>query len=175
MSRKNLIHKNIFLVGFMGAGKSTVGKILADKTRYTFLDADKVIEEKAGTTITQIFAEHGEPYFRNLESESLEELADDSNQVIATGGGVVQRERNWQAIKNSGISIYLKASVETIWDRIKNDTSRPLLQVDDPVETARELLNKRAEMYEKADIIINTDELSLEQVADNIVNLLLEN
>lgn len=168
-------HKNIFLVGFMGAGKSTVGKILADKTGYTFLDADKVIEEQAGTTITQIFAEHGEQYFRDLESESLEELAGNSNQVIATGGGVVQRDRNWQAIKENGVSIYLKASVETIWDRIKDDTSRPLLQVENPIETARELLNKRTEMYERADMVVSTDHLSLEQVAANILNLLSQN
>ena len=172
MTQNQIKHKNIFLVGFMGAGKSTVGKILADKIGYDYCDADKFIEEQAGTTITQIFAEHGEPYFRDLESESLETLAKKEKLVVATGGGVVQRDRNWDAMKGNGTTIYLKASVETIWERIKNDTSRPLLQVDNPVETARELLNKRTPMYEKADIVLNTDKLSLQQVADEVFSLL---
>lgn len=172
MTQNKIKHKNIFLVGFMGAGKSTVGRILADKIGYGYYDADKFIEEQAGTTITQIFAEHGEPYFRDLESESLETLAAKEKLVIATGGGVVQRDRNWDAMKGNGITIYLKASVETIWERIKEDTSRPLLQVENPVETAREILNKRTPMYEKADIILNTDSLSLKQVADEVFTLL---
>jgi len=172
MNEIKLKQKNIFLVGFMGAGKSTVGKILAEKTGYSFYDADQYIEEQAGTTITQIFAEHGEPYFRDLESNATEEMAKKENQVIATGGGVVQRDRNWNAMKNNGITVYLKASIETIWERIKDDTTRPLLQVENPVETARELLNKRASMYEKADIIVLTDNLSLEQAADEILALL---
>jgi len=172
MTNTNIKHRNVFLVGFMGAGKTTVGKILADKTRYEYLDADKVIEKRAGATITQIFSEHGEPYFRDLESESLEELAKNGNQVIATGGGVIQRDRNWDAMKKNGITIYLKASVETIWDRIKDDTTRPLLQVEDPLETARDLLNNRTPMYEKADIIFITDDFSPEQIADEILELL---
>lgn len=172
MTQNQIKDKNIFLVGFMGAGKSTGGRILADKIGYEFYDADKFIEEQAGTTITHIFAEHGEPYFRDLESESLETLAAKEKLVIATGGGVVQRDRNWEAMKGNGVTIYLKASVETIWERIKNDTSRPLLQVENPVDTARELLNKRTPMYEKADFIINTDNLSLQQVADEVLTLL---
>ena len=94
MTQNQLKHKNIFLVGFMGAGKSTVGRILAGKIGYGYCDADKFIEEQAGTAITQIFAEHGELYFRDLESESLEALATKEKLVVATGGGVVQRDRN---------------------------------------------------------------------------------
>ena len=172
MSDIELKHRNIFLVGFMGAGKSTVGKILADKIGYEFLDEDKVIEDRAGTTIAEIFAEQGEPYFRDMESETTESLASGDKQVIATGGGVVQRDRNWDAMKSNGITIYLKASVETIWERIEDDTTRPLLQVENPVETARELLSKRTPMYEKADIIVLTDNLTLEQAADEILDLL---
>ncbi len=168
-------YKNIFLVGFMGAGKSTVGRILADKLGYGFYDADKFIEERAGTTITQIFADHGEDYFRDLESRATELLAANEKQVIATGGGVVQRDRNWDAMKSGGITVYLKASVETVWDRIKDDDSRPLLQVEDPVKTARDLLEKRTPMYERADIIISTDHLSCEQVADEILHNLNSN
>ena len=163
-------YKNIFLVGFMGAGKSTIGKIVADKIGYGFCDADKFIEEQTGTTITQIFADHGEEHFRDLESESTEALACRDNQVIATGGGVVQRDRNWEAMKAGGITIYLRATLESVWERIKDDNTRPLLQVDNPVETARELLSKRTPMYERADIIIDTDSLSPTQVADEILS-----
>ena len=168
-------HKNIFLVGFMGAGKSTVGRILAEKLGYGFCDADKYIEEQAGTTITQIFADHGEDHFRDMESESTETLAAGDNQVIATGGGVVQRDRNWDAMKAGGTTIYLRATVESVWERIKDDDTRPLLQVDNPVDTARELLTKRTPMYEKADIIIDTDNLSPEQVADHVLSKLNNN
>lgn len=175
MTQNKIDHKNIFLVGFMGAGKSTVGRLLADKIGYKYLDADQYIEEQTQTSITNIFAEHGEPYFRDLESEATEALANDDNQVIATGGGVIQRDRNWEAMKGNGVTIYLKASVETIWERIKDDTSRPLLQVDNPVETARELLNKRTPLYEKADIIVSTDNLSLEQAANEVLVQLKSN
>ena len=166
------MHKNIFLVGFMGAGKSTVGKIVAEKLGYGFCDADKYIEEQAGKTITQIFADHGEDHFRDLESESTEALAEGTNQVIATGGGVVQRDRNWDAMKAGSITIYLRATVESVWERIKDDDTRPLLQVDNPIDTARELLNKRTSMYEKADIIIDTDNLSPKEVADQVLSKL---
>ncbi len=168
-------HKNIFLVGFMGAGKSTVGKIVAEKLGYGFCDADMYIEEQAGTTITQIFADHGEDHFRDLESESTETLASEDNKVIATGGGVVQRDRNWDAMKAGGITIYLRATIESVWERIKDDNTRPLLQVDNPVDTARELLSKRTPMYEKADIIIDTDNFSPEQVADQVLSKLNSN
>ena len=107
-----------------------------------------------------------------MESQATEELAAKENQVIATGGGVVQRDRNWDAMNSGGVSIYLKASVETVWDRIKDDDSRPLLQVEDPVKTASELLEKRTPMYERANIIISTDDLSPERVADEILSKL---
>ena len=169
MTQNHLNYKNIFLVGFMGAGKSTVGRILAERIGYRYCDADKFIETRAGTTITQIFADHGEEYFRDLESESMEALSTKEKQVIATGGGVVQRDRNWDAMNSGGVSIYLKAPIEVIWDRIKYSKTRPLLQVENPLETARELLNKRTPMYEKADLIVDTSNLTLEEVAEEII------
>ena len=169
MTQNNQNYKNIFLVGFMGAGKSTVGRILADKIGYRYCDADKFIETRAGTTITQIFADHGEKYFRDLESESMEFLSTEEKQVIATGGGVIQRDRNWDAMKSGGITVYLKAPIEVIWERIKDSKDRPLLQVENPLETARELLNKRTPLYEKADLIVDTSDISLEEVAEEII------
>jgi len=169
MTQNHLNYQNIFLVGFMGAGKSTVGRILAEKIGYRYCDADKFIETQAGTTITQIFADHGEEHFRDLESESMESLSTKEKQVVATGGGVVQRDRNWDAMYRGGITIYLKAPIEVIWERIKHSKTRPLLQVENPLETARELLNKRTPLYEKADLIVDTSNLSLEEVAKEII------
>ena len=172
MTKNNQKYNNIFLVGFMGSGKSTVGRILAEKMGYRYCDADKFIETQAGTAITQIFAEHGEQYFRDLESESMESLSTKERQVIATGGGVVQRDRNWDAMNSGGITVYLKAPIEVIWRRIKDSKTRPLLQVENPLETARELLSKRTPMYERADLIVDTSNLSLEQVAEEIINII---
>ncbi|MCH7949183.1 MAG: shikimate kinase [Thermodesulfobacteriota bacterium] len=169
MTPNNQNYKNIFLVGFMGAGKSTVGMILAEKIGYKYCDADKFIEKQAGNTITKIFAEHGENYFRDLESESMESLSAQEKQVVATGGGVVQRDRNWDAMNSGGTTIYLKAPIEVIWERIKHSKDRPLLLVENPFETARELLNKRTPLYERADLIVDTSNLSLEEVAEEII------
>ena len=169
MSINNNTHKNIFLVGFMGAGKSTVGKILAGKIGFSYCDADEFIENNAGTTISQIFAEHGEQYFRDLESESMEILADKEKQVVATGGGVIQRDRNWEAMRSGGVTIYLKAPIEVIWERIKHSTTRPLLQVENPFETAKDLLEKRTPLYEKADLVVDTSTLTLEEVTEEII------
>lgn len=168
--KRNL--KNIFLVGFMGAGKTTVGRILAEKLGYRYLDADNLIESLSGKKIAEIFSEHGEEYFRALESETIESLSRKESQVIATGGGVVMRETNWETMKRGGLTIYLKAPISAIWERIKNSKSRPLLQVGDPLGTATELFEKRAPFYEKADIIIDTDNLSPDSVAREIVKLL---
>lgn len=169
MTQNNKNYKNIFLLGFMGAGKSTVGTILAEKIGYSYRDADKFIETRAGATITQIFADHGEKYFRDLESESMEFLSTQQGQVIATGGGVIQRDRNWDAMKSGGITIYLQAPIEVIWERIKDSKDRPLLQVENPLETASDLLKKRTPLYEKADLVVDTSELSLEEVAEEII------
>lgn len=157
----------------MGAGKSTVGRILAEEMGFSYCDSDKLLEEQAGETISKIFSERGEDYFRDLESQTLEYISSKEKQVVATGGGVVQRKENWTAMKKSGITVYLKASVETMLERIKHDNSRPLLQVKNPIETARELLDIRTPMYEKADLMINTENCSPGKVADEILNKLV--
>lgn len=165
-------YKNIFLVGFMGAGKTTVGEVLAEKIGYECIDPDQVLEDNAGTTISAIFSEYGEDYFRDLESKTLQSISTGGGQVIATGGGAVIRERNWDTMKNAGITVYLKAPIEILYDRIKDSTHRPLLQVENPLERARELLDERESMYQKADLIIDTEKLSVDGVADEIVRVL---
>ena len=164
--------ENIFLVGFMGAGKTTVGKVLADRTGYSFVDPDQVLEENEGTTISAIFEEHGEDYFRDLETKTLASVASGSKQVIATGGGVVLKEQNWEIMKASGITVYLKAPVEVIYERIKDSTHRPLLQVENPIQRARELLESRESMYQKADMTVNTETLSVQGVVDELIESL---
>ena len=171
MSPINEKYKNIFLIGFMGAGKTTVGKILSEKIGFRYFDADKFIENQSGKSISDIFSEHGEDYFRGLETKSLEYIVTMEDQVIATGGGVVTREENWEIMRKSGVTIYLKAPVEVIWERIQHNKSRPLLQVENPLDTAKQILNSRTHLYEQADIIIETADLSPDQVSEEIINI----
>lgn len=169
---KNKISKNIYLIGFMGAGKTSVGRILAEKLQLDFCDLDELLEAECGKTISRIFSELGEDFFRELESKELQSVSKNSRQIVATGGGIVLRQSNWKIMKEGGITVYLKASTDVLWNRIKNDTSRPLLQVEKPFEKARELLSLRMPLYEKADLIIDTGNKSPENVADYIIEKL---
>ncbi len=156
----------------MGAGKTTVGRILAGRLGYRYCDSDKVIETKAGKTIPEIFSGLGEDRFRELESETLESLSGKIKQVIATGGGAVMRDRNWDAMKKGGVTVYLKAPAEVIWNRIKHSKTRPLLNVDNPLEAAKDLLEKRIPFYEKADLTVDTESLSVDEIASEIIKKL---
>jgi len=164
--------KNIFLVGFMGAGKTAVGKVLAGKTGYEYRDADKIAETKAGMTVTEIFAARGEEGFRELESEILASLAKGERQVVSTGGGAVMRPANIETMKNGGVIVYLKASPETIWERVRHSKTRPLLQVENPFERVKELLSKREHLYELADAIVATDGRTPAEIAGEIISFL---
>ena len=156
----------------MGAGKTTVGRILARKLGWRYCDADKVIETVAGKTVPDIFSAFGEEYFRDLESETLYSLAGKTKQVIATGGGAVMREENREAMKKGGVVIYLKAPMSVIWERVRHSKTRPLLNVDNPFDAAEELLRKRAPSYETADITIDTENLTPEEAASEIMKRL---
>jgi shikimate kinase len=172
MSPERKKPKNIFLVGFMGAGKTTVGRVLARRLGWRYCDSDKVIETKAGKTVSEIFSSHGEPRFRDLESETLLSLAGKEKQVVATGGGAVMREENMRAMKKGGVTVYLKAPMSVIWERIKHSRTRPLLNVDNPFEAAEELLRKRIPFYETADITVDTEDLTPEEAASEIMKRL---
>ena len=163
---------NIFLVGFMGAGKTTVGRILAQRLGWRYCDADKVIETVAGKPVTEIFSEHGEEYFRGLESETLRDLSRKERQVVATGGGAVMREENMRAMKGGGVTVYLKAPVSVIWERVRHSKTRPLLNVENPLEAATELLAKRTPFYESADLTVDTESLTPEEAAEEIIKTL---
>lgn len=148
--------ENIVLCGFMGCGKTTIGKCLAKKTGMKLIDTDKYIEEKAGMTVSEIFDTHGEAYFRDLEHSACVELAQKKNLIIATGGGALTFERNVAAFKNSCKIILIDVPVEVLYNRLKHDTTRPLLQRPDRKQAMTELYNKRMPQYKSAaDIIID--------------------
>jgi shikimate kinase len=164
---------NIVLIGPMGSGKSTVGKKLAKKLGLTFYDSDKEIEAHTGAAISLIFELEGEAGFRKREKEIVAALCAMSNVVLATGGGVILDPDNRTALKNSGHVIYLKASADQLFDRTRHDKSRPLLQTDNPREKLEAILNEREPIYESiADDIIDTDHLSVTEVADAIIETL---
>lgn len=149
---------NIFLVGPMGAGKTTIGKQLARKMKLRFVDADHEIEQRTGVEISLIFEIEGEEGFRDREQAMIEELTQDSNIVLATGGGVILREANRRALQTRGTVIYLNTSVEEALRRTARDRSRPLLQTNDPEQRMRALMQQREPLYRAvADLIVDTD------------------
>lgn len=162
---------NIILIGYMGCGKTTMGKCLAKLLGYTFTDTDELIEQQQNRTISGIFATDGEQGFRDMETELLKQLLDKKSDrlVISTGGGMPMRGENRALLKKLGTVVYLKAAPETIYERVKYDTSRPLLQCENPLERIKEMLTQRADAYEAAaELSFDTDEMSQTELADTI-------
>lgn len=154
MNRKNMI-----LCGFMGCGKSTVGSLLAKKTGMAFIDLDSYIEKKEKKSISEIFEESGEEYFRMLERKAAEELSQKNGIVLATGGGTLTFSHNVEVLKKNGKIILLDLPVETVSERLKNDTTRPLLNRPDKEQAMKELYEKRLPLYRAAaDVIIDADQ-----------------
>lgn len=150
---------NIYLVGLMGAGKTTVGRLLAKRLHRQFLDCDHEIEARTGVRIPVIFEIEGEAGFRKRESQALTELATEKNLVLATGGGAVLAEANRRCLRSTGVVVYLCAPPEVLYQRTRRDRNRPLLQVDDPLAKLRELYAVRDPLYrEVADIIIESQD-----------------
>ncbi len=166
--------KNIVLVGFMGAGKTAVGKTLAKLLKTKFVDLDEMIEEHESMPIAEIFATRGESYFRKAEKDIVKEASLFTGVVTGTGGGAVVDKENVVNLKSNGIIFYLAASPDKILERTKGHTHRPLLNVSDPKEKISELLAKRAEFYARADHRVDTDNLSVNEVAEKIISLLKE-
>ncbi len=157
---------NIILEGFMGCGKSTVGIRLSYKLSLTVVDTDKLIEREQDRKISDIFAQDGEAAFRQMETACLKKLArEKTGRIISLGGGVPVRKENRDILKELGMVVYLRTRPETVYERIKNDTSRPLLQCADPLQRIRELMEERKSAYEAAaDLTVDTDEASVEQI-----------
>jgi len=162
--------KNLFLVGPMGAGKTTIGRFLADNLNLEFIDLDAEIEARCGANIPWIFDVEGEAGFRKRESRLLEEITDKSGVLLATGGGAVLDEGNREMLRQRGYVAYLSASVEQLLERTANDRNRPLLQVDNPREVIEKLIEERDPLYrEVADLVVVTEKRKPQVVAEDIV------
>lgn len=160
---------NIVLTGFMGTGKTTVGKKLAEKLNWKFVDTDELIEKKAGMRIKDIFSKFGENYFRDLETNIVIEASNLDRHVIAVGGGAVLRDVNMQHLEKNGVIINLKAKPETIYKRTMNTDERPLLNKPNPMEEIKRLLEYREPYYKRCSFVIETDELSVDEITDKIM------
>lgn len=163
--------KRVVLIGPMGAGKSTIGRLLARELGYRFVDTDRLIEERCGANIPWIFDVEGEAGFRQRESAMLSELTERDGIVLATGGGAVTQAENHLSLKQDALVIYLKTSVEQQVERTRRDRNRPLLQNDDPEAVLRHLFSVRDPLYTKlADIIMFTDKKSPRLVVRQLIN-----
>lgn len=173
----------IYLAGFMGTGKSTIGPILANSLAWDFADLDKVIEESEKMKVREIFEKKGEQYFRKIETETLEELSKKNNYVISLGGGTITFQHNIKIMKETGIIILLTASIESIYKRLRFKTDRPMFKTDneEPLDE-KEFLNKieimletRMGFYNQADIKIDADKKSVGKTVDYIVKVISSN
>jgi shikimate kinase len=165
--------RSVVLIGMMGAGKSTVGRRLAARLGLPFADADIEIEAAAGMTIPEIFAEHGEQYFRDGEVRVISRLLDSGPAVLATGGGAWMREETRSRICERGISVWLKADADVILKRIKRRSDRPLLQTSDPAATIATLIAERYPVYETADLTVFSRDVPHDRIVDECVDALL--
>lgn len=162
--------ENIILIGFMGSGKTSIGIKLSYQYKRTMIDTDKWIEQRQKRTVSEIFAESGEEAFRLMETNCLKELIRTADkQIISVGGGLPMKEENHALLKELGTVFYLKTRPEIIYERLKSDTTRPLLQVKDPEERIRTLLKQRAPIYEAcADIILDVSDKSFDEILEQI-------
>jgi shikimate kinase len=162
--------QNIALIGFMGTGKSSVGQLVAAQLHFTFLDTDHVIEARTGKVISEIFARDGELAFRALEKQLVAELGTRKKTVISTGGGLPTNPDNLASLKTHSLVVCLWASPEKIWERVRSQTHRPLLQEPDPLAKIRALLAERESCYRQADVLLNTEVRALKDVAQQVIH-----
>lgn len=166
-------NQNIFLIGLMGAGKTTIGRQLASELSLEFFDSDHEVEKRTGVTITHIFDIEGEAGFRKRETAMLDELTEKKGIVLATGGGAILKPENRQFLMSRGTTIYLYANIDTLLERTSKDRNRPLLQTEDPHAKLEELLDIRDPLYrETADIIIDTGKDSVRLALKEILEKL---
>jgi shikimate kinase len=166
------VTKPLVLTGMMGSGKSAAGRLLARKTGRPFTDSDAEIEMKTGITIPAVFARDGEPAFRQMEKEAIAHALQNPRIILATGGGAVMDADTRLHLRQNAFCIYLQAAPQTLFDRVKGDTNRPLLQTPDPLETLTRLLADREPFYRMADLTIPTDGKTPQETADAILEQL---
>ncbi len=157
--------RNIVLIGFMGAGKTTVGKLLSKKLGRRFLDTDEIIEKKMSLAISQIFKKYGEAYFRDIESQVVKEVSASENQVISVGGGAILRDENVKTLKEKGVLIYLQVPLSELEKRLKGAQDRPLLKVENAEAQVERIFASRKKRYEEvADFIVDGSKPVMEVV-----------
>ena len=166
------IMRNIYLTGFMGTGKSAVGRELAKRLNLRLVDIDGLIVRKEKRSINDIFSQNGEPYFRKVESQVLKEVSEQENQVVSCGGGMVLNPENTVLMKQTGRLVCLSARPEVIFERVRRHTHRPLLEVADPLAKIKEMLAARKPYYEQAEFVIDSSDLSVIGVVDKILELI---
>ena len=167
--------ENIFLIGFMGAGKSTVARAMKKHYGMRLIEMDEQIEYQEKMSVPKIFEVHGEPYFRKLETDLLEGLSSQENIVVSCGGGVPMRACNVEAMRKSGKVIYLRTSPQQIYERVKTSHNRPLLEGNMNVEYISKLLSQRLPKYlEAADAVVSTDGKRVEDICKEIIGLISE-
>jgi shikimate kinase len=161
---------NIALIGFMGTGKTSVGRLVAEQLRFEYMDTDELIQAQTGRSINDIFQNDGEPAFRALEQKIVEELARCRWTVIATGGGLPVNPKNLASLKQHALVVSLWSSPEKIWERVRHQSHRPLLHDADPQAKIRELLAVREPFYKQADVLLNTELRSVREVAQQVIH-----
>jgi shikimate kinase len=167
-SNRNIV--NIALIGFMGTGKTSVGRLVAEQLHFDYLDTDEMIQTATGKTIAEIFSANGEPAFRELEEKTVAELTGKMQTIISAGGGLPVNPKNLASLKTHALVVCLWASPAKIWERVRNQTHRPLLHDPDPQKKIHELLAIREPFYKQADILLNTESRSLREVAQQVVH-----
>ena|SRR5437868_9624774 len=161
---------NLALIGFMGSGKSSVGRLVAAGLRFEFVDTDHLIEQRAGKSISEIFSQEGEAAFRIMETQLVAEMATWKSTVISTGGGLAANAANLGSLRQHALVVWLWASADALWQRLRHQSHRPLLQDPDPPARIRELLAVRAPFYKQADVLVNTELRNLREVADHVLH-----
>ncbi|WP_100402356.1 shikimate kinase [Bacillus sp. FJAT-42315] len=162
----------IFITGFMGAGKTTIGQLLANQLQIPVIDTDVYIEQREGAAISEIFGDKGEAYFREAETAALQQFCTNEQKIVTTGGGIIMKEQNRQLMKKHGVVIFLEVDLAVIFDRLKGDTSRPLIQNQEQARI-QELYESRLPLYrEAANLIIHTTDQTAEQVAEEVIQRL---
>ena len=164
--------KNIVLIGFMGAGKSLISKHLAEKLHLPVIETDACIIEREKKSISDIFKDSGEAYFRKVECSVVAEVSEKENVIVDCGGGVVLNPVNLEKLRRNGTAFFLHASPEETYRRIKNETHRPLLKVKDPLARIKEMLKERMPFYKQADYTIETDQRDVNQICTEILGKL---
>lgn len=168
------LKKTVVMVGMMGAGKTAVGRAVAQKLDVAFLDSDAEIEAAANMTVPEIFSRDGEPFFRTKETQVITRLLDATPCILSTGGGAFLGAQNREAISARGVSVWLKADLDLLWNRVRHKDTRPLLQTDDPKATLAALFQARVPVYRMADVMVPSDHgVAIDAMADRVIEAIL--